>query len=163
MTDQTVRECQRCKFQLSNGRRCSRNTCLYSSYCWQHGRKKKGLSVKDSRIQGAGKGLFAARDLPRGYLIPYKGVHMTRREIDRLYPGDMTAQYVYCVNSRHCYDAKSTQSGYGRWANHSQRPNAEWYIQRRRGQAPKVFLRLLQDLAKDTEITIDYGDEYWGP
>lgn len=163
MTDQTVTDCTQCKSRLTSGKRCKRTTCLYSDYCWQHGRKTQGLAIKSSTIAGAGKGLFAARDLPKGFLIPYEGILMSKKEVDRKYPGDVTAQYVVCASKKTCYDASSTQAGYGRWANHASKgPNAQWFKKRDTSSGIlKIYIKLKRDVPKGTEILVDYGDDYW--
>ena len=42
----------------------------------------KDFEVKPSTIEGAGDGLFAKRDLPEGYFIPYSGTHHATYDFD---------------------------------------------------------------------------------
>lgn len=139
---------------------------MYSKYCFQHTKKKKGLAIKDSTIRNAGKGLFAARDLPRGTRLPYKGELLSVAEINRRYPGQTLGEYVLCFGrgrGRRCVDARSTQAGLGRYANDVRgtqlRPNAEFRDPRRGETWPALYLT--RAVRAGEEILVSYGDEYW--
>lgn len=164
----STRECVRCAGRKRDGGRCSRRTCLYSKYCFQHAQKKKHLSIKNSTIPRAGKGLFAAADLPRGTRIPYKGEMMTRQQVDERYPGDELGEYVLCFGrgrNQRCVDARSTQSGLGRYANDNRgtryRANARFQDPGRRERWPQIVLT--RAVRKGEEIFVAYGGDYWNP
>lgn len=162
----SVRECQRCKGVTKQGRRCTRTTCLYAKYCFQHAQKTKALAVKQSTIAGAGKGLFAATDLPRGTSLPYKGELMTQRELDQRYGRDELAEYVVGYgrgrNIRYV-DARSTQSCLARYANDvhgtNLRPNAVFRDPPRGQRWP--LLVLTRAVRRGEEILTRYLGRYW--
>jgi hypothetical protein len=118
--DQTVYEKVRCAAHNKNGARCKRNTIIYAKYCWQHARKEVGVNLEQSKIPHAGRGLFAARDLPANTRISYARAQdfLTEAELTARY-GHGLAQYGICNPAETiCADARSTQSGLGRWVNH---------------------------------------------
>lgn len=53
------RSCAICTAKNANGRQCKRWSCAYGPYCWQHTQTKLHLKIADSKVKGAGKGLFA--------------------------------------------------------------------------------------------------------
>lgn len=163
---QSIRECQQCQGTTRAGRRCSRSTCMYYKFCFQHAQNRTGLAVKNSLIPRAGKGLFAVRNFPRGTTFKYKGEILTARERDARYPGDMLGEYVLCYGrgrGRRCVDARSTQSCLARYANDARgtrfRHNAEFVDPARGERWP--LLRLTRDVQAGEEILVFYSDEYW--
>jgi hypothetical protein len=85
----------------SDGKRCSLQVTIGLPYCWRHMRSALGVRVANSRIAGAGKGLFAARDFPRWELIaPYDGEVISRAQLDARYPGDVTGAYALKYSGR---------------------------------------------------------------
>jgi len=85
----------------SDGKRCALQVTIGLPYCWRHMRTALGVRVADSRIPGAGKGLFAARAFPRWELIaPYDGEILSRAQLDARYPGDATGAYALKYNGR---------------------------------------------------------------
>jgi hypothetical protein len=107
------RECVRCRAYKKNQRRCSRITCKYADYCYQHTKKEKGLQVKNSNIPNAGLGLFATKRFKKGekiadfggVLVPYS-----------TYQSDPSGYGIH-INKNKILDSKSTQSGLARYAN----------------------------------------------
>lgn len=161
---QTLRECERCKGITKAGGRCSRNTCLYADYCWQHTRSTRGLKIARSHIPRAGRGLFATKNHPAGTVIQYaRDVdYVPFDELERRYPGDTLAVYALCGTSR-CYDARSTQSGLGRWINdplHDPDQVNAVFMENNVDQKP--YIQLIRDVIKGEEIYASYGTEYWG-
>lgn len=163
---QSYRNCARCTARTKARRRCSRVTCKYGPYCWQHTKSKLGVLVRDSG-GGRGYGLFAARDLPKGHLLPYTGKEVRTADYDRRFPGDYTMEYA-TENSAAGYvtDAALTNSGVGRYANDPRgrggnpqllRGNAELVPRGRRG----VALRLTRRVREGREILTPYGPGYW--
>ena len=53
--------CVSCRGKTKSGAACSRSTCKYAPFCWQH----SSVEVKRSTIPGAGRGLFAKRDIKK--------------------------------------------------------------------------------------------------
>lgn len=108
------------------------------------------LDVRASRIRGAGKGLFAATDLPAGTRLGEYTGHRTKAQ-------PRNGNYVWEVNiyhpngsfSHHEYvDARRTPT--------CRLINAEMYQHRGR-----VFYRTTKRVRRGTEIIVDYGEEYW--
>ncbi|MCL2310375.1 MAG: SET domain-containing protein-lysine N-methyltransferase [Proteobacteria bacterium] len=109
--------------------------------------------VKTSRIHG--RGVFAARDIPKGAsIIEYKGGRMTWDEALELPPSDPD-------NPTHTFffelsDGKVIDGGSGgnaaRWINHSCDPNCESY----EDENDRVWIQAIRDIAKDEELSYDY-------
>ena len=157
------RECVRCEGLTKAGVQCSRRTCMTAGRCWQHSRSETGFAVKPSGIAGAGRGLFANRDLKKGDRVLYGGPaqRMTKTAVEKKWPGDKLAPYVYCSGNV-CWNAASTQSGLGRYANDgpkSGRPvNA---ILRADAARQNCYLVLTKAVKRGHEIFVEYGDDYW--
>jgi hypothetical protein len=79
-------QCGQCNARTLIGRRCRNNVCIGRTYCHVHRRKKMGLAVRQSTIQGAGKGLFATRVFKKGSTIgTYAGELLSTQEHNRRY------------------------------------------------------------------------------
>ena len=154
----TQRDCVQCNGRTQNNKRCTRSTCIYPGYCWQHAAAHYSTKIKQSTIPNSGKGLFARRDLkPLEVIGPYDGI-VTEEEIE----GD----YVLQNDKRHI-DARSTQSCMARYANacntankknkHCKGNNARFD----KGPGGNVVLRVLGDPIKaGQEIFVSY-DKYY--
>lgn len=181
----SVRECNRCNARTTNGRQCTRNTCMYPRKCWQHFQKATGLELRNSRIPGAGKGLFVKRlsvkDIRDGKTgIIKKGSHFTS------YLGVVKslAQYTrergsYGVNitknpqtgAKEVVDAKSTQSCIARYANdcrprnrtagHCVGNNVGFGIMPGKRRGENNTLVATKDIHPGEEIYASYGAPYW--
>ena len=57
--------CPQCTAKTAKGNRCRRTTCKYAPYCASHA----AYRVAPSRIDGAGRGALAVRDLKKGDTI----------------------------------------------------------------------------------------------
>ena len=121
------------------------------------------LDVRASRIRGAGRGLFAAADLPAGTRLGEYTGRRTKSE-----PRDPS--YTWRVNIYHpngtfshpeYVDALRTPTCILRYANGARTPaqrrriNAEMYQHRGR-----VYYKTTKRVRRGTEIIIDYGDDY---
>lgn len=163
-----------CKHTVrTNGRvrNCKNRTKLYPKYCWVHTASTVGLKIKDSNIPGAGKGLFATKNLPEDTEIRYarNKDQLTQAQITRRYNGG-NQPYGLCNNIRsdnRCWDALPFRSGLGRWVNDirgtNREPNSDFLIPRRTRQNPntKPVVKLDRAVRKGEEILTDYGDAYW--
>ena len=113
-------ECVQCSAQTKNGQQCSRWTCKYSDMCWQHTMRALGLKIAPSTIPGAGSGLFATRVFAEdSFICEYGGELVPRDEAEE---EDYKSEYVLAIDDDWVIDAKSTQSGLGRWAPRQQAP-----------------------------------------
>jgi SET domain-containing protein len=106
------------------------------------------LHVADSRI--AGKGVFAARDIPEGELIgEYTGEIITDEEADRRYENEEMT-YLFDIGGGKCIDA--LRSGcILRYVNHSCDPNCDDRL-----EGCRVFYYAKRNIRKGEELTIDY-------
>lgn len=157
-------DCVRCEATTKSGKRCSRTTCKYAKYCYQHTRSLKKLEVRRSNIPEAGLGLFTLRDIKKGQVItPYGGVLVSPREYD-------ASDSVYGIefNKNQILDGASTQSSLGRYANSCRAGNIK------KKQCKGQNARLSANKAKKTasvkatrnikageEIFVSYGRSYW--
>ncbi len=97
-----------------------------------------------------GRGLWARRDIPAGTdVVEYDGPRVeagTGRRMAR--EGNA---YVFRLNRRECVDG-SVPWNLARFANHACDPNCASEI-----RAGRIWLKTLRPLAKNEEITYDYG------
>src|SRR5579862_118456 len=101
-----------------------------------------------------GLGLFATKPIKRGaYIATYRGRRITTEEADAREARG--ARYMYEINSRWTVDGSSRRN-IARYANHSCRPNAESDVVK-----GKVILRAIKAIEPGSEITYDYGREYF--
>jgi hypothetical protein len=161
--DQTVSEKVRCAVHNLSGTRCKRNTIVYANFCWQHARKEVGVKIEESKIDHAGRGLFAARNLPANTRISYARPQdfLTAAQLTARY-GDGLAQYGICNPAETiCADARSTQSGLGRWVNHRPpRKNAKLTLGVRNHRR-FANVTLTKNVPANREIYVTYGPHYW--
>jgi len=161
----SVRTCDRCTAETREKRRCTRRTCIYGPFCWQHTNKFEKLKVASSVF--GGRGLFCFGP-PRevvfrksDIIAEYTGDVLTPQELERIYPGDTLAEYTVQTPNR-IVDAKRTNAGVARYANDCRGRikrgmcNAEFVEKRRR-----IYLRALRNISSGDEILVSYGEEYW--
>ena len=137
--------------------------------CWVHLQKNKGLRVRETKH---GLGLFAWKEIEAGEPItPHSGKRLTKKEVDKKYPGDITAQCVLCDEPlKICLDASETTSGYSRFANSpygsGKSTNAEFdlKVKMSNGKNKRKILGasvvVTEPLKKGDENLVDYGT--WG-
>ena len=148
---------QRCTAGVLSGEQCKARTAM-GQYCWNHLRTIVGLRIKKSTVVGAGRGLWAARALKKGYRIPYTG--------DRVPLTDEIGGAYFLQLTRHIgIDAARTNSGEGRWINDPRgtglRPNCAFHVYTPRGQPRIGCVRTLRPIQAGEELMISYGPEYW--
>lgn len=103
------------------------------------------------RRSAAGKGLFAAQDIPKGVcVIEYTGRVLSKEEED-----GHRGKYLFEVNARKTLDG-NVPSNPARYINHSCRPNCEAVV-----HAGRVFIFSLKRIPAGTELSYDYGREYF--
>lgn len=157
-----------CRAICVNGRRCSRHVVIGTPYCFQHRKTVEHVEVKESGIEGAGKGLFAIdKTKPANAIIfkkdativPYNGQEITTQELDRRY-GDYTAPYGVELTRDNQIDGAedgATHRGIGSLCNHklARDANAQLVEYRR-----KVRIRAMKNIRNGQEITLSYGRAY---
>ena len=157
-------DCVRCSAVSRRGRQCSRSTCKYSNLCWQHTQSQLQLKIAPSGIKESGDGLFTLKAIKKGETVtPYEGKLMTTTEWKQ-----NPSEYGIQITKNYVIDARSTQSGLGRWANDC-RPqnradgdcannNCKFSINRQRKTAKIVATR---NIPAGAELFVSYGANYW--
>lgn len=154
---------QRCTAttRKGQGRQCRQLTrvgCL----CWNHLARDVGLRVKRSTVPGAGRGLFAERDLEAGAdLGVYSGLEVSGPEALR---GDRGGAYALEVKRGLLIDAAPTNAAVSRFANDprgtGRRANTAF---RRSTRTGEVHLRATRRIKRGEEVLVSYGAAYWRP
>jgi hypothetical protein len=163
-----VTPAQRCTAVNSRiGGQCAQRTAV-GHLCWNHLRRDAGLRVRKSTVPGAGRGLFAARDLPAEHDIPYTG--------DTIDLTDLRSGGPYVLQTRvgEGIDAARRNCGMGRWVNdpngavdergQPRQANCKFVIWTPRGGADKprvAAVRTLRAVSSGEELFVKYGDAYW--
>jgi SET domain-containing protein len=117
------------------------------------------VEVRQSKLHG--RGLFAARDLPKGtYVMEYRGERMGKREGTRRTNAQWAKGRVYTfeLNKRTDIDG-SPRWNLARLANFSCQPNTE--SQNERGR--RIWIVALRGIRKGEEITYDYNFSFVDP
>jgi SET domain-containing protein len=124
------------------------------------------LKVKKSKIPGAGKGLFTKKRIKKGeVIVEYKGEKLTWAQCLRRYKnGNKPMHYVFCVSPKNSIDAGPCPNELARYANDANpdlkinglKNNSEYQIIRR-----KPYIVATKSIPPDSEILVDYGDDYW--
>lgn len=113
--------------------------------------RKKPFRVARS---ATGLGLFATERIEKGaFIAEYIGRRIPHAEAKRREARG--AKYMYELNTRWTIDGSSRRN-IARYANHSCVPNAESDVVR-----GKVILRAIKSIESGSEITYDYGREYF--
>jgi hypothetical protein len=117
----SVRVCGQCKAVTRKKSRCRLRTCTTGPYCWLHTKSLEGLRVKPSALPIAGKGLYTVVPRAANSVVgDYTGEYLSKKELNRRYPGDTLGEYVYKVRGgkRALYiDSRDTNSGVLRYMN----------------------------------------------
>jgi hypothetical protein len=101
---------QRCSANNNSGGQCGQRTAV-AHLCWNHLQRDVGLRVRKSTVAGAGRGLFAARDLPAAHRVPYTGDEIALQQDKNGGP------YVLQTRQGSGIDAARRNCGLGRWVN----------------------------------------------
>ena len=113
--------------------------------------RKKSFRIGRSRT---GLGLFATEPIKKkDFIVEYKGRRLNNEDADKLEARG--SRYLYEINSRWTIDGSGRKT-FGRYANHSCRPNAN--SDQLKG---KVFLRAIKSIKPGEEITWNYGRDYF--
>lgn len=153
------------------GPRCRNQVAIGTPYCWNHLRSLKHLRVKESKIRGAGKGVFA-EDPSKGpnavvfheddVIIEYGGDIIDKAELDRRY-GDYTAPYgIVLSRNAGIYEDAACRRGAGAIVNQSNRANGNNVRLSKRHRNGQFYAAIvaIRDIKNGRELYADYGDEY---
>ena len=122
---------------------------------------EKQLEVKESKIPGAGKGLFTKKPIPKGTkIVEYRGRITTWKEVEN----DDNNFYIFFVNEDHVIDGSKHKKSLARYINDAKglqkikglSNNAEFVC-----EGLQVFVVATKGIAADAEIFVGYGKEYW--
>lgn len=76
--------------------------------------------------------------------------------------GDQCATYAIAIkNSNWVIDAHMREHGPARYINHSNTPNAEFISRIYENGEPGVEVFAMKEILPDSELFVDYGEEYW--
>lgn len=140
----------------------SSNLCVLFAP-WRHCEKQMPqLLIKKSQLPDSGKGLFTLDDIPKGGRIcEYSGRRRKWVEVKHL---DGHNGYLLRLNRTTAIDAKSLNSGKGRYANDAAglsripglKNNAEYLI-----YGDRVFIEATRRIQAGEEILVSYGKDFW--
>lgn len=149
---------QRCTANTKAGKHCKQRTAK-GQFCWNHLRSERGLRIKKSTVPQAGQGLFAERDLPAGFDVPYTGDRVRLRG-----PNDGGTYYLEVTRAT-AIDAARTNAGEGRWVNDPRgtdaATNCEFVMHTPPGGERTAVVRTLRPVRKGEELLVKYGQQYW--
>ena len=123
---------------------------------------EKNLTLKRSLLPGAGKGLFAKADIPKGKIITqYKGSVHLWKDIKHL---DGHNAYLFKISNKVVLNAEKYLSSFARYANDARgfskitglRNNAEYLVKKN-----ECFIISIRKIHKGEEILVPYGKAYW--
>jgi hypothetical protein len=107
-----------------------------------------------------GWGVFAEQDFKvNDYITEYSGLVRKSKRADRT--NTYCFEYIYAsgIPSRYTIDAQD-QGGVARFINHSAKPNLSTALATF-GSLNHVIMLAKEPIAKDTQLTYDYGITYW--
>lgn len=134
------------------------------SYCAMHGRREMNFDVRDSKIPGAGKGLFACKSdrvkfLKDQIICFYKGEIITTQEANRRYPGKNDGDYLFQISGTdYVIDAENKTSCYARYINAAKgsiyKPNVAY-----EQDGNQIAIVALHDIQDGDEVLVsNYGE-----
>jgi SET domain-containing protein len=119
-------------------------------------------------VPHGGQGLYAKKEFKAGQKIAeYSGKKLTAAQVDKKYPGDTLAPYVYKASANNYIDAKKTNSGLARYANDCRPQNraskhcAGNNARLRPAPGGKASLKAIKKIRPGQEIYTSYGPTYW--
>ena len=158
---------------LWTGKQCTRITKITGPYCWQHTVIAEGVRVKESKIPGAGLGLFAEMEFRVGdYISRYAGrIYRSIDEFEAQYSPWNAPVYAAEFGTRDepfTVDAVASTSGNARYIcdgaiGQGDRPltNCQFQVdaEARANSCKRVVCT--KDIKAGEEIYINYGPDYW--
>lgn len=158
-------EKRQCIYINKNEKQCKNNEYLHGTWlCNTHINKLYNLKLGKSAIKGAGTGLFAGKEgFKKGHIIgEYSRYDVKMKEsiFNEKCKKDKShkcSEYVYCDNTKSCWDARYTPSIIVRYSNdtRSKKNNATF-----ENIGGRSFMLATKKIAPEDEIFCDYGDDY---
>jgi SET domain-containing protein len=123
---------------------------------------KKQLTVKESTLPGAAKGLFTEVFIPKGARVTeYKGKVTTWAEAEHQ---DGNNFYLYYIDDDHVIDGAGRSGSLARYANDARGlvkvkgiKNNVRFVE----DGYHVFMVAIRDIQAGEELLVAYGKEYW--
>jgi SET domain-containing protein len=113
--------------------------------------------VQSSSIPDIGQGLFARRSIRRGETLGwYTGAVVSDDEVE-VRP-HVDSHYIFWVCRDHWIVADDDAGCYGKYINHSDRPNVRFVVSTR---WKTVRIEALRGIGAGEEIFADYGPYFW--
>ena len=118
------------------------------------------VEIKESKISGAGQGLFAKKKIKKGdFICWYYGVYVDRASVEN---GYYESDYLLTLRGQDLViDASDPLSCYGRYINDSlsmKKTNSSFVSYENTYSAG---VKAIKDIKKGDEIYISYGIEFW--
>ena len=151
-----------CQAMNQNNRRCRNKTAQVYPYCWIHLKSLDKLQIKQSRIQGAGKGLFYVGKTPvppDRTITQYSSERITRE-------GNPNSDYVLQISRNQFLDSDNKLNYAGRYINDSRNGQnnvrfGNGYNIREVNNRFVVPVRTTRRILPNTELLTSYGRRYW--
>ncbi len=117
--------------------------------------QKYGVSVHESKIPGAGMGLFADKDFKKNQVImPYTGEYLTLKQKIKRYPKN-DAKYLFQLSDNVFIDAVDPKkSSLARYANHKPARFANAKL------TSKGNITAIKVIKSGSEIFVNYGRSF---
>ena len=158
-----------CEALSNNMQRCRNRVIIGLPFCHSHNKKYLGLTIRDSTIPNAGKGVFAYHPDTEGGLVfsrgdlivGYLADRLTEQQMDARYPGDLTAPYGIRIGNTDEYLDSACRRGLGTVINHAPRrtANCEFVHEVLQGQNV-VSIKATRRIYDGTELKAYYGNVY---
>ena len=163
-------ESHQCVGFVRGGAQCKRRVVIGLPFCFAHTRMYLHLTVHDSTIPEAGKGVFAYDKsdnrvlvFEKGeYVCQYWGERISKEELEQRYPGNITAPYGIEIGDTNTFMDGACVRGLGTLVNHEankRRANAELRDEFIDGEY-LVIIRARKRIYNGDEILVHYGTEY---
>jgi uncharacterized protein len=120
------------------------------------------LKIKKSTIPGAGKGVFTKIDIKKGDVITeLVGPIITTKEYNAL--SDLEQNYTFYISRNSILNSYPATEQFARYINDAngssktrKKNNTEFLVKRKR-----VYIVATTNIKKDSELFVDYGEDYW--
>ncbi len=123
---------------------------------------EKQLYIRKSTLPNAGKGLFTRKAIPKGTrIVEYKGKRSKWKDVK---DEDGRNGYIFYINRSNVIDALATKNALARYANDARGlvrikgliNNADYVV-----DGLKAFIESKRNIPPNSEIFVDYGNDYW--
>lgn len=125
---------------------------------------QKNLSIRPSRIKGAGLGIFAKDFIPKGTRLGwYRGDHLSKKEYLKTEPDTYIWMLEDDRNREFYVDAyKTKKSNKLRYVNGCKTPGQSLSVNVEAYQKDdRIWYKTTRKIRSNEEIIIDYGEDYW--